>query len=52
MEVVAEGVELPEQVEFLRHNGCHIIQGFICSRPREPGAVEALLKRGTCPAVG
>ena len=51
MEVVAEGVELPEQVEFLRHNGCHIIQGFICSRPEEPEKIELLLKHGICPAA-
>jgi diguanylate cyclase (GGDEF)-like protein/PAS domain S-box-containing protein len=31
--VVAEGVETESQMEFLRANGCNIIQGFLISRP-------------------
>jgi EAL domain-containing protein (putative c-di-GMP-specific phosphodiesterase class I) len=31
--VSAEGVETPEQLAFLRKNGCDTYQGFIKSRP-------------------
>ena len=31
LNVVAEGVETMEQLEFLRRHGCNHIQGFICS---------------------
>ncbi len=32
LNVVAEGVETPEQLEFLRRHGCNQIQGFLCSQ--------------------
>jgi diguanylate cyclase (GGDEF)-like protein len=31
--IVAEGIETEEQLAFLRHNGCHIGQGFLFSQP-------------------
>lgn len=33
LRVVAEGVETPEQLAFLRANGCDLIQGYLYSRP-------------------
>ena len=30
---VAEGIELPEQVDFLRAIGCDAVQGYVFSRP-------------------
>jgi len=33
LEVVAEGVETLEQLDFLIKQGCDVIQGYLCSRP-------------------
>ncbi len=33
LEVVAEGVETLEQLEYLQGQGCDLIQGYLCSRP-------------------
>ncbi len=33
LEIVAEGVETEEQLEFLRIKGCSLVQGFLFSRP-------------------
>ncbi|MDZ7790050.1 MAG: EAL domain-containing protein [Xanthomonadales bacterium] len=33
MEVIAEGVETPDQLEFLRDNGCEYFQGYLFSKP-------------------
>lgn len=43
MDVVAEGVELPEQVEFLCANGCHVGQGYLFGRPMPEAEFERLL---------
>lgn len=32
-EVVAEGVEMKEQKEFLRENYCSLVQGYFYDRP-------------------
>jgi diguanylate cyclase (GGDEF)-like protein len=33
LKCVAEGVETPEQVKILKHNGCNLMQGFLFSVP-------------------
>ncbi|VVN23946.1 putative signaling protein [Pseudomonas fluorescens] len=33
LQVVTEGVETPEQYEFLERNGCDFVQGYLFSRP-------------------
>ena len=45
LEVVAEGAEILEHVQFLRENGCEIVQGFFFSRPLEAADFEAKLHR-------
>ena len=46
LNVVAEGVELEEQLEFLRRHGCHQIQGFLYSPALPPAQFEELLRKG------
>ena len=43
LDVIAEGVETKEQLEFLLENGCENIQGYYFSRPVEPKSIEKLL---------
>ena len=43
--VVAEGVETPEQVQFLRLHGCHEMQGYHLGRPAPEADARALLAR-------
>ena len=45
LQVVAEGVETPQQLDFLRARNCHQYQGFLCSRPVPPGPLTTLLQR-------
>lgn len=33
LEILAEGVETQEQLDFLKHNNCNYIQGYLFSRP-------------------
>lgn len=43
MEVIAEGVELEEQLARLRLWGCNYVQGFLFSEPVEPHLAEQLV---------
>ncbi|MDX2224913.1 MAG: EAL domain-containing protein [Rhodospirillaceae bacterium] len=45
LEVVAEGAEILEHVEFLKANGCDIIQGFYYSKPLAAEDFEKKLTR-------
>jgi diguanylate cyclase (GGDEF)-like protein/PAS domain S-box-containing protein len=42
IEVVAEGIERPEQLELLRAMGCGLGQGYLVARPMAPREIEAL----------
>ena len=42
MQIVAEGVETREQVEFLKAKGCDTIQGFVYSRPVPAAEIEQM----------
>jgi diguanylate cyclase (GGDEF)-like protein len=44
LKVIAEGVETEKQLNFLRDNDCHEIQGFHYSKPVSPQELERLLK--------
>ncbi|MBI5344609.1 MAG: EAL domain-containing protein [Deltaproteobacteria bacterium] len=46
LEVVAEGVETAEQLEFLRSMQCDRFQGFLVSRPVPSAEVEGVLAKG------
>jgi len=46
LQTVAEGVETPEQIAFLRDNGCDAMQGFYFSRPISAEAFTRLLRDG------
>ncbi len=42
IEIVAEGIERPEQLELLRAMGCGLGQGYLVARPMAAGAVESM----------
>ena len=50
LEVIAEGIEEPEQLALLRRLGCTLGQGFLLGRPASPASTDALLRSGA-PAV-
>ena len=43
LDVIAEGVETTEQQQFLRENGCTLVQGFGLARPADAATIESLL---------
>jgi diguanylate cyclase (GGDEF)-like protein len=43
LQVIAVGVETPEQLSFLRRQGCHAMQGYLFSHPVAAADFEALL---------
>lgn len=44
LNVIAEGVETQEQVDFLGDHNCHEVQGYHFSKPVAPGEIEAMLR--------
>lgn len=47
MNVVAEGVETPEQLNYLRQIGCEQVQGFLFSMPIAASQIDPYLTAGT-----
>ncbi len=45
MDVIAEGVEVQEQMDFLKDNNCDSLQGYLCSRPLPAIEIEQMLSR-------
>ena len=43
LEVLAEGVETPAQLDFLREQGCALFQGYLFNRPAAGEAIPALI---------
>jgi EAL domain-containing protein (putative c-di-GMP-specific phosphodiesterase class I) len=46
LEVVAEGVETPEQLAIVRECECHLAQGFYLCRPQPPDVLAPKLAAG------
>ncbi|MBO7384689.1 MAG: GGDEF and EAL domain-containing protein [Fibrobacter sp.] len=51
LDLIAEGVETAEQLEFLRREGCRQIQGFYFSKPLNPEDALAYMKEHYAAAV-
>ena len=47
LQVVAEGVERPEQLRLLRDLGCDLVQGYLLHRPMTADSIAALLAPST-----
>lgn len=43
IKTIAEGVEIPEVVDFLREAGCDLVQGYVFSKPLPLSKIEKLL---------
>jgi EAL domain-containing protein (putative c-di-GMP-specific phosphodiesterase class I) len=46
LDVIAEGIEQPNQLDLLRSLGCRMGQGFLLSHPVAPDTLQALLASG------
>jgi len=49
MDLVAEGVETQEQLQFLQREGCHVVQGFLLGKPMSGDVLLDLLRHESTP---
>ncbi|MCE1190776.1 MAG: EAL domain-containing protein [Acidovorax sp.] len=47
LQITAEGVETPEQADYLVRQGCDVLQGYLLARPMPAAQLQALLAGGT-----
>lgn len=47
LKVTAEGIETPEQHQFVRAAGCHFLQGYLFSEPVPAEGIDAFLEKQT-----
>jgi EAL domain-containing protein (putative c-di-GMP-specific phosphodiesterase class I) len=52
LQVIAEGVETPEQLVFLREQQCDKLQGYLFSRPIPTAEFTILFQEKTCLVPG
>ncbi|WP_420224579.1 putative bifunctional diguanylate cyclase/phosphodiesterase [Pigmentiphaga litoralis] len=43
LRVIAEGVESPDQLAWLQHAGCDVVQGYLFARPMDRVALQSLM---------
>ena len=44
LQITAEGVETPEQADYLLGQGCDVLQGYLFARPMPDAQLQALLQ--------
>jgi EAL domain-containing protein (putative c-di-GMP-specific phosphodiesterase class I) len=52
LQVIAEGVETTEQLQFLIKNNCDVIQSFLFSRPVNEDEALRIARAGSLPKIG
>lgn len=51
MSLVVEGIETVRQLNFFKQQGCRIVQGYLFSKPVEPGVMLDMLRAETVPGA-
>ncbi len=51
LQIIAEGVERPEQADALKALGCDVMQGYLFARPASAGEAEAWLGQAPAPSM-